>query len=205
MSERVFAVTAATSSAAVDAQLIARFAGGDARAFDELYRRHADLVYRRLTRLIGLDPEREDLVQQIFVEVHRGLPRFRGESAFATWLFRIVVHLAYEHLRRRGRRPVQALDEEIVGRLIDGGLTPEAHAARRQELEAAQRFLERLTPKKRIAFVLRHVEGLSLEEIGALVDASAAAVGQRVKHAQDELAAMIAHATRRAAAEESKS
>ena len=57
---------------------------GDRPAFDALYRSHVDWVYRRLSRLVGLDPERDDLVQQVFVEAYRALPRFRGESSFST-------------------------------------------------------------------------------------------------------------------------
>jgi RNA polymerase sigma-70 factor (ECF subfamily) len=164
---------------------------GDRRAFDELYRIHVGDVYRRIARLCGPDPEREDLVQQVFLEVFRGLPAFRGEAAFSTWLYRIVVRVAYEHLKKRRRRPVDPLDADALEALVLASESPEQAARRRQELALALGFLARLAPKKRIAFVLREVEGLSLEEIGQLVHAKAPAVGQRVKHAQRELAAMI--------------
>lgn len=170
--------------------LIDRALRGDRRAFDEIYRRYADLVHRRVSRLVGPDPEREDLVQQVFIDVFRGLSRFRRESAFSTWLYRIVVNVSYEHLRRRQRRPAEVVALELVER-ADERATPEEAARRRQELLHGLALLERLDPKKRIAFVLRSVEGLSLEEIGVIVGAKAPAVGQRVKHAQRELAAMI--------------
>jgi RNA polymerase sigma-70 factor (ECF subfamily) len=175
----------------VDAPLVAAARGGDRRAFDTLYRRYVDLAWRRLTRLVGPTAEREDLLQQVFLEAYRALPRFRGEAAFATFFHRIVVNVAYEHLRRRRRTPRPAFDDGAIDELIAPGLTPEAAAREREELVAALSFLARLKPKKRVAFVLRVVEGLSLEEIAALVGARAAAVGQRVKHAQRELAAMM--------------
>lgn len=67
-----------------EAELIRQVQDGDPGAFRELFRRHADTVYHRLTRMLGPDPDREDLVQEVFLAVHRGLPRFRGDAAFST-------------------------------------------------------------------------------------------------------------------------
>jgi RNA polymerase sigma-70 factor (ECF subfamily) len=171
-----------------DVRLVERAQRREPDAFDQLYRRHVSFVHRRLTRLVGPIAEREDLVQQVFLEVFRSLPRFRGEAAFTTWLHHIVVAVAYEQLRRRTRRPTEPLSDEQLAELIAPEATPEASARRREEVKRALGFLDRLTPKKRIAFVLRVVEELSLDEIGELVDARPAAVGQRVKHAQREMA-----------------
>jgi RNA polymerase sigma-70 factor (ECF subfamily) len=179
-----------------DEDLVRRAMGGDRQAFDDLYRRHVDVVWRRLGRLIGADPDREDLVQQIFLEVFRGLDRFRGEATFATFLHRVMLNQAFDHLRRRGKRP-QATSPEVLADLCDEGASPEAAAVQRQRLAVTSALLDRLKPKKRIAFVLRVVEGLSLEEIGALVDASPAAVAQRVRHAQLEIEALMARRRRK--------
>lgn len=181
----------------VDAELARRAANGDRGAFDDLYRRHVDAVYRLLTRLVGPDPEREDLVQRAFLEVFRALPRFRGDAAFSTWLYRVVANVAYEHLRSRRRRPTTPVAPEDLDLLVAPGLTPEATARQKEQITRALGLLAALKPKKRIAFVLRIVEGLSLDEIGAIVGARAAAVGQRVKHAQRELDAMLARADKR--------
>ncbi|MFO0724047.1 MAG: sigma-70 family RNA polymerase sigma factor [Myxococcota bacterium] len=176
--------------------ILERAQKGDRRAFDELYRRYATEVHRRISRLIGPDPEREDLVQQVFIDVFRGLSGFRRESAFSTWLYRIVVNVSFEHLRKRRRRPAEVVALELVER-IDDRASPEEAARRREELLRGLALLERLDPKKRIAFVLRVVEGLSLDEIGAIVGAKAPAVGMRVKHAQRELAELIAKQEKR--------
>jgi RNA polymerase sigma-70 factor (ECF subfamily) len=175
-----------------DTALARRAGEGDRQAFDELYRRHADSVYRRLGRLVGPDPDREDLVQQVFLDALRGLPGFRGEAAFSTWLYRIVVNVAQEHLRKRYRRSVISVESFDLDSLLDAEPTPEAKVRRRQELVMAFTLLDRIKPKKRVAFVLRTVEGLSLDEIASIVGATAPAVGQRVKHAQRELAALWA-------------
>lgn len=187
---------AVESPADVDRELVARAASGDRRAFDQLYRRHVDLAFRRMSRLIGPDPEREDLVQQVFIDAFRSLASFRSESRFSTWLYRILVHAAYDHLRRRKRRGVPVSADELL-QVMALDLSPEAAAHQRREVARVLGLLERLKPKKRIAFVLRVVEGLSLDEIGTMVGAEAAAVGQRVKYAQRELTEMIARDERR--------
>ena len=170
-----------------DAEVVTRAVAGDRRAFDELYRSHIDGAYRLLTRIVGPVPEREDLIQQVFLETFRSLPRFRGDAAFATWLYRIVCNIAYRHLRKQRRIRWEPVSDELPA----ATLSPELAARRQQELGRALAYLSALKPKKRIAYVLRVVEGMSLDEIGELVGANAPAVGQRVKHAQRELAAMV--------------
>jgi len=168
-------------------ELVKRARGGERRAFDELYKLHVVASHRLLTRLVGPVPERDDLIQQVFLEAFRSLAGFRGESAFATWLHRIVVHVAYRHLR--GQRRVRW--EEVPADLQALTASPEHMADRKQDLVRALGYLSALKPKKRIAYVLRVVEGMSFDEIGGLVGAKAPAVGQRVKHAQRELSAMV--------------
>lgn len=174
-----------------DATLIQWAMGGDRRAFDRLYRRHVDFVWSRLTRLIGPDPEREDLTQQIFLDVFRSLSRYRGEASFRTYLGGVAVNVACDHLGRRRRRP-QAISADILETLIAPEASPEARAEQRQRLQLTWTLLDGIKPKKRVAFVLRTVEGMSLEEVGALVGASVATVAKRVKHAEDEIVRLLA-------------
>jgi len=171
-----------------DEDLLRRASQGDDPAFDELFRRHADWVFRRLTRLVGPVPEREDLVQEVFFGAYRGLARWRGEATFSTWLFRIVANVACSHLRSRSRHRLDYSD--LDHDLADPAASPEAQAATRQQLAQTLRHLERIKPKKRIAFMLRVAEGLSLDEIADIVGARPAAVGQRIKHAHQVLQAM---------------
>jgi RNA polymerase sigma-70 factor, ECF subfamily len=173
-----------------DLELVEAVKDGDGAKFRELYRRHVDGVYARLTRLIGPIAEREDLLQHIFLDVHRAIPKFRGDSAFRTFLYRIVVNVAYEHLRRRRR--VEPLSEERLAELVDPAASPEAALRARQEVARLFDLLGRIKPKKRIAFVLVAVEGLSYDEAAALVGAQAPAVKQRVLAARHELDSMIA-------------
>lgn len=177
------------AAADTDEALVARAAAGDRRAFEALYERHVDTVWRWLTRLLGPDPDREDLTQQIFSELYDKLDRFRGDARFRTFLYRVVVNTSMDQLNRRRRRGgSHAL--ELTEAMPDQRGTPEQDAEQRERVAVALQLLDRLKPKKRVAFLLRVVEGLSLEEVAAAVDASVPTVAQRVRHAQLELQAL---------------
>jgi RNA polymerase sigma-70 factor (ECF subfamily) len=197
MSVLVTAAAAPVAGADDDAALIARILAGDERAFASLYRRHVDRVFGLLTRLVGPVPDREDLVQQIFVDVYRALPSFRGDSAFSTFLYRIATRAAYDHLSHSRRRRTAADINDACEELIADDLSPTERAQKRRDIEHALELLGRLTPKKRIAFVLVVIEGMSLREVAALTGASPDAVKQQVLHARKELEAMEARHRRR--------
>jgi RNA polymerase sigma-70 factor (ECF subfamily) len=188
----------AAADAAEDARLVAAAAGGDRDAFADLYRRHLDSVYARLTRVIGPGPDRDDLVQQIFLDVYRALPRFRGDASFSTFLHRIVLNVAFEHLdrRRRGIARNQPLDARELEALSAPGASPEQRARQREDLRRLFGLLDRLSPKRRAAFVLVAVECLPLEDAAALLDANPAAVKQRVLEARRELAIALERVTK---------
>jgi RNA polymerase sigma factor (sigma-70 family) len=160
-----------------EAALIAAAGRSDRRAFDALYRRHAQRVYARLTRLIGPSLEREDLMQQIFLELYRALPNYREEGSFASFVHGITVRVGYDHLRQRARKPSVPLSDEGLDALMAAGGSPEAQARERELLARAFRLLDALKPKKRVAFVLHVVEGLSLEEMSRMLDTDARTLG----------------------------
>lgn len=180
-----------------DDALLARFRRGDADAFADIYRAHATAVYRRLTSIVGPIHEREDLLQDVFLALHRALPKFRGDAQLATLIHRIAVNAALDQLRRQRRRPSMPLPGEFFDDMIAPGTSPEVAADQRQELSLAFACLGKIKPKKRVALLLHHVEGLTFEEIGTLVDASADTVAKRVQHAKRELDALVARDRRR--------
>jgi len=188
--------------AADDLRLATAAADGDRGAFHQLYCHHLPAVYARLTLMIGPVPERDDLVQQIFLDVYQALPRFRGEARFSTFLHRITVNVACDHLERghRGRQRQLPLADEDLDRLVAPGASPEARAQQRQELAQVFEHLEAVRPKKRVAFVLVAVQGVSLEQAAELLGASAETVKQRVLHARKEISARLARAAARARA-----
>lgn len=181
----------------IDEELVERARRGDRQSFREIYRRHADVVWQRLTRILGADPDREDLLQQVFMDLHRALPSFRGDAALSTFIYRLVVNVAVDHLRRvKRRRSVRLLPEhEASLRSPDEG--PESAARRRDELTRVLAAVGRLKPKKRVAFLLRFVEGLALDEIADIVGASPDTVRKRIDHATAEVTAMLARMEQR--------
>jgi len=179
-----------------DEALIAAAQRGDTAAFTRLFRRHVDRVRTHLTRLIGPVSERDDLIQQIFLALHRALPTYRGDGALSTFLHRITVNAAYDHLRVRRRRRDE-IDTDAVDPLVAPGLHPQARAEARADLIRLFELLGQLSAKKRIAFVLVAVEGMSLAEAAALVGANQDAVKQRVLHARREITALLEQDARR--------
>lgn len=175
-----------------DAELIARHRAGDDTAFAAIYRGHVTAVYRRLSRILGPVAEREDLTQDVFLALHHALPRFRGDARLATLIHRIAINKACEFLRRRSRRPATPTDAGFFDELRAQASSPEDHAITRGELVRVFACLARIKPKKRVALLLRVVDGLSFEEIGELVDATPDAVAKRVQHGQRELDALLA-------------
>jgi RNA polymerase sigma-70 factor (ECF subfamily) len=174
-----------------DVALVERARDGDREAFEALYRRYASLVYGRLSRLVGPVTEREDMTQEVFLGFHRALARFRGDAAPKTLLYRITVNVAIDHLRRRGRRAVEALDAEALEELVGDEVGGEERVQRARELARVFAALERIAPKKRVALLLRVVEDLSFPEIGAIVGTSADTAKKRAQHGLKELTARL--------------
>jgi RNA polymerase sigma-70 factor (ECF subfamily) len=186
-----------TTAPGDDAALIARHQAGDPEAFPAIYRNHAAAVYRRLTRILGPIAEREDLVQDVFLALHRTLPGFRGDAQLTTLVHRIAINRAYEHLRRQSRRPARLVEAWFFDDVAGVHSSPEHQSAAREDLAHVASCLAQIKPKKRIALLLRVVDGLSFEDIARLVDATPEAVAKRVQHGQRELNALLARAERR--------
>lgn len=179
-----------------DDDLLERHLAGDPDAFAAMYRAHAVAVYRRLSRILGPVPEREDLTQDVFLALHKTLPKFRGESKLSTLIQRIAINRACDHLRRQSRRPATLVAGWFFDELIGPASSPELQSAAREELAYVFTCLARIKPKKRIAFLLRVVDGMSFDEISVLTDATPDAVAKRVQHAQHELDALLSRRDR---------
>jgi RNA polymerase sigma-70 factor (ECF subfamily) len=179
-----------------EASLIAAACAGDHQAFTRLYQRLAPAVYAYLTRLLGPIDEREDLLQETFVELHRALPAFRGEAALSTFVHRIASHVAFRYLRWRRRRPAVSLEPEQVASMMAPGTPPDEALRARDDLRQLLEMLDRLKPAKRMAFVLVAVEGMALAEAALELGANEGAIKQRVLAARRELDAMLVRARR---------
>lgn len=161
---------------------------GDERAFGALYVRHHRRVLSSVTKLIGAGPDREDVTQEVFFQLHRALPRFRGEARLTTFLRRITIYVALDHIRRRCRDRRLGGDPASLDAVVDTGKDPEQRSCARQELSAVLQRLERIAVEPRRALLLVAIAGLSVTDAAAHTGASADVIKQRVVRARRQLA-----------------
>jgi RNA polymerase sigma factor (sigma-70 family) len=134
---------------------------GDRKAFEILYRRHADRVYGAVLRLAAFDHARaEDLTQEAFIRAWQKLDSFRFESAFGTWVYRLAVNVALMSIRARNADPVSIVDDEHLPDITD----PD-HPLRAIERDELEKAIAGLPPRARAVLVLHDVEGWKHEEI----------------------------------------
>lgn len=170
-----------------DAGLVARAQAGDELAFDALVRRHADRLHTVVARLLDDPHEAEEVTQETFVRAWRSLGRFKGESQFFTWLYRIGVNEARrrgEQTRRRGARAARSLDAEPALELADSSLAPHRRAEQADLRRALERAVRELAPEYRAPLILRDVEGLSTTQAAAVMELGEAAFKSRLHRAR---------------------
>jgi RNA polymerase sigma-70 factor (ECF subfamily) len=155
-----------------EASLQAALAGDKMSGFEELYRAHYRRVYSICLRMTGSIAEAEDLTQEVFIQLHRKLGSFRGESAFTTWLHRLTVNQVLMHFRKRSVRSELTTEDGEMPDSVDPDTTnPEAMPiVDRIGLEIA---ISQLPPGYRAVFVLHDVEGYEHEEIAKILGCSA--------------------------------
>ena len=167
----------------VEEQCVAQARGGDASAFEELVRMYEAPVYRLALRMCGGRAEdAQEVAQEAFLAAWRGLPRFRGQCRFSSWLYKLTANAAVDHLRREKRRPA-AVPLENAGEPADSH-TPQEELERRELHRAVQQALDRLTPEHREVLLLRQMQGLSYQEIGAALSLEEGTVKSRIEPGQ---------------------
>ena len=186
------AATGAQQSAPdADAPLVARAAAGDVRAFGLLVERYQRPMTALVARMTPNADDVDDVVQELFVRAWKGLPRFRGDAQFSTWLYRIAVNTAIKYrTRRRDENAMQVSTEDLAGGLdsLAGGPGGEGEdpllSAERKEREAlVRRAVLSLPEKQRAVVVLHYFEGRSCEEISQIVECSVGTVWSRLHYA----------------------
>lgn len=180
---------------AEDERLVGRCLQGDARAFEELYERHRQSVFKVAYGMTRNEEDALDVVQTTFVKAHRSLERFEHRSSVRTWLCQIAIHQAIDLSRRRKVRQAEQLDEGAVGS-AEPGAAPESAAQHHELREALTRALEQLSDKHRTVFVLYTVKGLSYKEIAETVGISIGTVMSRLFYARKNLQNILAQFAR---------
>ena len=182
----------------LDQQLVERVQRGDKRAFDLLVSKYQRRLIRLVSRLVKDPSEAEDVAQDAFIRAYRALPNFRGDSAFYTWLYRIGLNTAKNHLVSQGRKAPTATEfsSEDAEQRDDGELlrdvnTPESLMMSRQVGEAVNSAMDALGDDLKTAITLREIDGLSYEEIASAMNCPVGTVRSRIFRARDAIAARL--------------
>lgn len=177
-----------------DAQLVARSLARDQEAFGQLIDRHASAIVNLAYRMVGNQAEAEDLAQEAFLAAFKALPTFRADAKFSTWLYRIVANKCKDWLRVK--RPGQGLHDVDTDEHLDLHIaeerTPEVLLSRQQVVQELEQAIQRLPPLYREAFVMKHIEGLSYEEMEEILGISGDTLKMRVYKGRVQLSRELA-------------
>ncbi len=177
----------------LDQELVERVQRGEKAAFDILVRKYEHKLANVISRYIRDPSEVLDVSQEAFIKAYRALPNFRGDSAFYTWIYRIAINTAKNHLVAAGRRPprddVEAHEAEQFESAsgLKEYATPERKALQGELAVTIQDAIDELPEELRVAIVLRELEGLSYEEIAAAMDCPIGTVRSRIFRARDAI------------------
>jgi RNA polymerase sigma-70 factor (ECF subfamily) len=175
----------------VDQKLVARAARGDKQAFDLLVLKYQGRVASIISRYVSDYHEVADVAQETFIKAYRALGKFRGDSAFYTWLYRIAVNCAKNYLVAKGRRPPGSdLDSADAEHLSEGyrlhdNQSPEHLLGTQQLEEVVKRSILALPEDLRVALTLREFDGLSYEEIAQVMECPIGTVRSRIFRARE--------------------
>lgn len=182
-----------TSARETDQRLVERVQKGDKRAFDLLVKKYQHKIIALVGRYVQDHHEMQDVAQEAFIKAYRALGNFRAESAFYTWMYRIAINTAKNHLVSRGRRPpgsdVEIEDAENYGLSVHmkDDDTPEANLMRDELEERIFSTIDRLPDDLKTAISLREFEGLSYEEIAEVMQCPVGTVRSRIFRAREAI------------------
>ncbi len=182
-----------TDSKSADQALVERVQQGDKTAFDLLVRKYQQKVLNVIMRYVRDPDEAQDVAQEAFIKAYRALPRFRGDSAFYTWLYRIAINTAKNMLVSRGRRPPGSDVEVEVAEQLDSGTrlkdqsTPESYIHEEEVMRTIKKAMDELPEDLRTAIMLRELEGMSYEEIAEAMSCPIGTVRSRIFRAREAI------------------
>lgn len=190
------------ASARADLDLVQLCQAGDAEAFGKLVEKYQRKVFTIALSMVKNSEDAMDIAQDAFIKVHRYLGNFQGSSSFYTWLYRIVVNLCIDHLRRSGKRVKMDFDEKIDHRehaaQADAVLAnrldtnPSKVLGRKELAQTIQLAVDALPPYHRAVIVMREIEGMSYGEMAKAMNVSKGTIMSRLHHARQKLQRALA-------------
>jgi len=177
----------------LDHELVRRVQQGDSKAFDLLVRKYQHRIVGLIGRYLADWSECQDVAQETFLRAYRAIGNFRGDAQFYTWLHRIAVNTAKNHLVSHNRRPptddidIDDAEQFASGMRLRDNDTPERELMRQQLEQTVMRAVEALPEELRVAITLREVDGLSFEEIAKKMDCPIGTVRSRIFRAREAI------------------
>ena len=181
------------TAAETDQQLVEKVQAGDKRAFDLLVLKYQPKILGLVSRYVQDSHEVQDVAQEAFIKAYRALPRFRGDSAFYTWLYRIAINTAKNHLVSRGRRPPGTDVDVEDAEYYEGGAAlrvqenPENQLFSQELRAVVDKAIRDLPDDLRAAVTLREFDGLSYEDIAEIMDCPVGTVRSRIFRAREAI------------------
>lgn len=176
-----------------DKQLVDQARQGEVQAFEALVLTHQKAVYTLALRLTGSHHDAEEITQTVFLKAWRGLPAFRGEAAFSTWLYRLTRNACTDFLRRQGKcREDRSLDDPDLPPAADAAPSPEEAVLQRERQQALTEAMEKLPEQARTILLLREVQGLDYQAIAQALDLPVGTVRSRLARARRALRDLLA-------------
>jgi len=180
-----------------DRDLVERVQRGDRRAFDLLMLKYQHRIAKLVTRYVQDPADSLDVTQEAFMKAYRAIPRFRGDSAFYTWMYRIAINTAKNHLAAQARRPrdsgVDVTDAEQFDGVVElkETVTPEGLALTEEIQRTVAAAIEALPEDLKVAVSLRELEGLSYEDIARVMECPVGTVRSRIFRAREAINARL--------------
>jgi len=180
-----------------DRELVERVQRGERKAFDLLVLKYQHRIAKLIARYVHDPSEVLDVAQEAFIKAYRAIPRFRGDSAFYTWMYRIAINTAKNHLAAQARRPresgVDVTDAEQFDSATDlrDTATPEGLALTEEIQQTVIAAIEALPEDLKVAISLRELEGLSYEDIAQVMECPIGTVRSRIFRAREAINARL--------------
>ena len=186
-------INSARTSDQIDQELVSRVQRGEKAAFDQLVLKYQHKIIQLVNRYVKDPSEAQDVAQETFIKAYRALARFRGDSAFYTWLYRIAINTAKKYLVSRSRRSSDYEVDVQEAEQIDSSLklknldTPEQLLSNDEIVKTIQAAIDELPEEMRIAIMLREFDGMSYEDIAMTMDCPVGTVRSRIFRAREAI------------------